>query len=133
MWESGLAIIGRITVIRRGACFFRRTVSTRNGLPPARQKLIQVADVLKEEPSRQIIVEGHTDSTGSAETNRVLSQRRADSVKEFLVSRGMQSDQITTKGMGPSEPVASNATAEGRANNRRVDIILIPPPSQQKK
>jgi outer membrane protein OmpA-like peptidoglycan-associated protein len=102
-------------------------------VPPARQKLIQVADVLKEEPSRQIIVEGHTDSTGSAETNRVLSQRRADSVKEFLVSRGMQGDQITTKGMGPSEPVASNATAEGRANNRRVDIILIPPPSQQKK
>ena len=95
-------------------------------LPNARQNLSQVADALKVDPSRQIVVEGHTDSTGTDAKNQILSQQRAQAVKAFLVSRGMKSDQITPKGEGAGHPIASNDSPEGRANNRRVEIIIVP-------
>jgi outer membrane protein OmpA-like peptidoglycan-associated protein len=93
-------------------------------LPSSRQKLNEVADVLKDQPDRSIVVEGHTDSTGTDEKNEVLSQQRADSVKDYLVSRGVPSERVTTRGFGASHPVTSNNTSEGRANNRRVEIII---------
>jgi OmpA-OmpF porin, OOP family len=65
---------------------------------------------------------GYTDSTGSVESNQRLSQARADSVARFLKARGLQANSIEVKGFGASDPVASNATAEGRAQNRRVEI-----------
>ena len=93
-------------------------------LPSSRQKLNEVADVLKDQPDRGIVVEGHTDSTGTDAKNEVLSQQRADSVKDYLVSRGVPSERVTTRGFGASHPVTSNTTAEERANNRRVEIII---------
>jgi len=93
-------------------------------LPGAQSSLNQVADALKDQSNAQITVEGHTDSTGSDVTNMELSKARAESVGNYLMSRGVPKEQVTTNGLGPSRPVAGNDTPEGRANNRRVEIIV---------
>jgi len=93
-------------------------------LPGAQSGLEQVAEALKARDDTKILVEGHTDSTGSAATNQALSKARADAVGSFLVTRGLPSDRVTTAGIGPSRPVADNNTPEGRANNRRVEIVI---------
>jgi outer membrane protein OmpA-like peptidoglycan-associated protein len=95
-------------------------------LPAAKERLGQVADALKTQEDHKIVVEGHTDSQGSASFNEGLSERRAQSVSTFLVSRGVPKDNIRAEGLGLTRPVADNATAEGRANNRRVEIIVKP-------
>jgi len=69
-------------------------------------------------------VTGHTDSTGAKAANEALSKRRAESVKAYLVEKGLNGERIVTKGVGDSQPVASNKTAAGRAQNRRVDIDI---------
>jgi outer membrane protein OmpA-like peptidoglycan-associated protein len=98
-------------------------------LPGAMMKLNEVADaLLKGNPESKIVVEGHTDSQGSASLNQDLSVRRAQSVRDYLVSRGIAADRITAQGIGPSRPVAPNNTAEGRADNRRVEIVVQPAP-----
>ncbi|WP_437950080.1 OmpA family protein [Sorangium sp. So ce296] len=99
-------------------------------LPIAKEKLNQVATTLKDQGSPPLRIEGHTDSTGSAQANRKLSLARADSVKAHLVSVGLPADKIATVGHGPDRPVADNASAEGRANNRRVEIIVNPTSAQ---
>lgn len=94
-------------------------------LPAAIVKLNEVADALiKGNPDSNITIEGHTDSQGAKDHNMDLSRRRAESVKSQLVSRGVASDRIKTVGVGPERPVANNTSAEGRANNRRVEIIV---------
>jgi len=90
--------------------------------PEAYALLDKAADFLRKNPQHIIEVQGHTDSTGTATWNATLSQRRADSVKKFLVERGVAADHLIAKGYGPSDPVASNATSEGRALNRRVHL-----------
>jgi outer membrane protein OmpA-like peptidoglycan-associated protein len=97
-------------------------------LPAAMVKLNEVADALiKGNPDSNITIEGHTDSQGQRQYNMDLSQKRAESVKGQLVSRGVASDRIKTVGVGPDRPIADNKSAEGRANNRRVEIIVEPP------
>jgi len=93
-------------------------------LPGAQSSLNQVADALKDQSNATITVEGHTDSTGSDTTNIELSKARAESVGNYLMSRGVPKDQVTTVGLGSSRPVAGNDSPEGRANNRRVEIIV---------
>lgn len=93
-------------------------------LPEARTRLDQVAEVLLTTRERHLTVEGHTDSQGSVNFNLDLSQRRADAVRSYLVERGYQGDLIQAHGLGKGSPIADNATAEGRANNRRVEIII---------
>ncbi|MDB4933151.1 MAG: outer membrane protein [Labilithrix sp.] len=96
-------------------------------LPTATTKLDQVADALvKGNPDANITIEGHTDSQGQLQHNMDLSQRRAESVKAQLVSRGVAADRIKTVGVGPDRPIADNKSPEGRANNRRVEIIVGP-------
>jgi outer membrane protein OmpA-like peptidoglycan-associated protein len=95
-------------------------------LPAAQDRLGQVADALKSEEDHKIVVEGHTDSQGSIASNQGLSERRAQSVVTFLVSRGVPADQIRAQGLGSSRPIAENGSPEGRANNRRVEIIVQP-------
>lgn len=93
----------------------------------AQTKLNDVADALtKQDKDSSMVVEGYTDSQGALAMNNELSQKRADSVRTYLVSRGIASDRITAKGMGPASPIADNASPEGRANNRRVEIIVNP-------
>ncbi len=95
-------------------------------LSSAQDKLNQVADVLKDQEEHKISVEGYTDSRGSDATNKLLSRNRADSVRQYLVDRGVLSQHIEASGLGASRPLADNASAEGRANNRRVEIIVTP-------
>jgi len=91
----------------------------------AEDKLSKVAEVLqKQDDSKMITVEGHTDSVGSDEDNMRLSQGRADSVRSYLVSQGVPTARIKAVGRGESMPIADNKTPEGRANNRRVEIIV---------
>lgn len=92
-------------------------------LPSARIRLTEVADALKQSDSA-LTIEGHTDALGPDSYNEELSLRRAEQVRDFLVSRGMPADRISVRGLGEYRPVASNRTPEGRANNRRVEIVL---------
>ncbi len=93
-------------------------------LPGAQIRLNQVADALLETKERKLTVEGHTDSQGSSGYNQELSQRRADAVRSYLISRGYPGDLIQAQGIGENRPVADNSSAEGRANNRRVEIVV---------
>lgn len=88
--------------------------------------LDSVALVLNEYEQTYVDIVGHTDSTGGAELNQRLSERRADSVAQYLKSREVVAARIIARGVGPSSPVASNDTPEGRALNRRVEIVLTP-------
>ncbi|MEO6601956.1 MAG: OmpA family protein, partial [Polyangiaceae bacterium] len=94
-------------------------------LPAARDQLDQVAAALKDQGElKPMVVEGYTDSVGSDSNNQKLSKDRAESVRAYLISKGVPSDKITSVGKGEANPVASNDTAEGRANNRRVEIVI---------
>ncbi len=93
--------------------------------PEGRQVLDQVAAQAQGINLETIIAVGHTDSIGTAEYNQGLSERRANAVKEYLVARGIDPNRIYTEGKGKTQPVASNATREGRARNRRVEIEIV--------
>ena len=79
--------------------------------------------VMGENPSMHVVVDGYTDSIGSDAYNLKLSERRAEAVRDLMVQKGISASRITTHGYGKSRPVASNNTAEGRAENRRVEIV----------
>jgi outer membrane protein OmpA-like peptidoglycan-associated protein len=97
-------------------------------LPIAQQKLNDVAEALKQTADAKTIkVEGYTDSRGADDMNLKLSQQRAETVRNYLVSRGVKGERITAEGKGEQSPIASNDTAEGRANNRRVEIVVQSP------
>ncbi len=99
--------------------------------PGAQMKLNDVATALtKEDPISRMVVEGHTDSQGTASNNQDLSQRRAQAVRDYLVTRGIASDRITAQGFGSTRSVADNNSTEGRANNRRVEIVVQPAAAQ---
>jgi outer membrane protein OmpA-like peptidoglycan-associated protein len=95
--------------------------------PGAASNLGQLVAFLAKYPSRTVAVEGHTDSVGGDDYNLGLSQRRADSVRTQLVSRGVDAARITSMGAGESSPVAGNDTAAGRQQNRRVEVIISNP------
>jgi outer membrane protein OmpA-like peptidoglycan-associated protein len=94
--------------------------------PGARDKLDQVADVLNRYSSTDVAIVGHTDSRGSKESNYELSRRRARAIADVLIADGVGASRISMRGEGESRPVATNATAEGRAQNRRVEISISP-------
>jgi outer membrane protein OmpA-like peptidoglycan-associated protein len=94
-------------------------------LEEAMASLVEVVDLLQSEPDKNIRIEGHTDSTGEADTNLKISEARANSVFEALVSLGVDRNRFTVAGMGEDFPIASNETEEGRRQNRRVDVILL--------
>lgn len=90
-------------------------------------KLSAIADVLAQQPKVRIELVGHTDNRGSDDVNRTLSLQRAESVRKALVERGVATERITTRGAGGDEPLATNATPQGRAINRRVELRVMPP------
>jgi len=95
--------------------------------PGATQTMDYLAAFLNKYPDRKVLIEGHTDSTGSASLNQGLSERRAQSVKTALMGRGISFDRIDTVGYGMDRPVASNDTAAGRQQNRRVEVVISNP------
>jgi outer membrane protein OmpA-like peptidoglycan-associated protein len=93
--------------------------------PDANQSVAKLAEFLKKSPNRNVLIEGHTDSVGKDDYNIALSQKRADSVKARLVGDGIAPARITTVGYGKKFPVASNDTKAGKAQNRRVDVVIL--------
>ncbi len=90
----------------------------------AKKTLKNIAGQLKSEPTLVMTVEGHTDNAGSATKNLKLSEQRAKAVREYLLTAGIAGDHLTAVGRGEEEPVASNKTANGRQQNRRVELII---------
>jgi outer membrane protein OmpA-like peptidoglycan-associated protein len=99
---------------------------------PARQTLDEVAGALQTQPELQVEIQGYTDSTGSDAYNLGLSQRRADAVRAYLIDKGLSASALTAKGYGKGNPIASNSTAEGRAENRRVAFQVTNAPEHVK-
>ena len=92
--------------------------------PEGRDILDRVVKTLKDNPDVKVVVEGHTDSVGSDAYNKKLSERRAEAVKRYLVRQGIDPSRIRTVGYGKSKPIADNSTEEGRAKNRRAEVIV---------
>lgn len=92
--------------------------------PAAREKLAKISGILQAYPDLKMQVEGHTDNVGGDAYNQRLSEQRADSVKTYLVKQGVPDPNVTSQGLGKSDPVASNATPHGRQLNRRVELIV---------
>ena len=93
-------------------------------LPAARERLAKVSGIVLAYPSLHVAIEGHTDSVGSDQYNQDLSEHRAESVRDYFVQQGIQSSAIEARGFGKTDPIASNDTAEGRQQNRRVELVL---------
>ena len=85
---------------------------------------MQTADTLNANPGVAVEIAGHTDSDGDAEYNQDLSDRRANAVRDYLISRGVSGSRLSAAGYGESQPVADNATVEGKAQNRRVELRI---------
>ena len=94
-------------------------------LPGAQQRLIPLAEFLNGEPEARIRIVGHTDSQGGDDFNQNLSQRRAQAVGSYLMTQGIANTRVEVAGMGESQPIASNDTAAGRAENRRVEVTIL--------
>jgi len=92
--------------------------------PGAMHRLQMLATVLREHPERHVIIEGYTDNIGSVSSNRDLSQRRADAVRNFLIQNGVDPSRISAQGYGEASPVAPNTTEAGRLQNRRVEVVI---------
>jgi outer membrane protein OmpA-like peptidoglycan-associated protein len=133
--EQATADLQRIANVKQDS---RGTVITLSGqvlfrtdkaelLPGAEAKLDEVARALtQQDRNARIVVEGHTDSRGGEAYNLDLSTQRAETVRDYLSAHGVAVDRIEAKGLGESQPVGNNSTAEGRANNRRVEIVVEP-------
>lgn len=100
-------------------------VNTATLTADSREVLDRMAAALRANPRLKAEVAGHTDNTGDPAYNNRLSQRRAEAVREYLISRGVAAENLTARGYGPQRPIASNATREGRARNRRVELLLV--------
>ena len=92
--------------------------------PVAREKLAKISGIVLAYPDLKLAIEGNTDSVGSDAMNQVLSERRASSVMEYLASQNIPAASMTSQGFGKTQPVASNDTAEGRQQNRRVEMVV---------
>jgi outer membrane protein OmpA-like peptidoglycan-associated protein len=115
----------RTVITLDGSVLF--TSDSANLLAPAMSKLQKVAEVITEyDDDYQITIEGHTDSRGSSKHNHDLSEKRAEAVKQFLVGKGVKPEVVKAVGMGEDVPVAPNTTPEGRADNRRVEVVIEP-------
>ena len=90
----------------------------------AREKLARIAGIVLNYPGLKLEAEGHTDNVGTEELNQKLSEQRADSVRQYLISQGIPDSSVTSSGKGFSVPVAPNDTAAGRQKNRRVELIV---------
>jgi outer membrane protein OmpA-like peptidoglycan-associated protein len=92
--------------------------------PEAREKLAKVAGIISGHPGLRLAVEGHTDSVGNDDYNQRLSEDRGGSVRDYLITQGMAGGSVSSKGFGKTQPVASNETASGRQQNRRVELVI---------
>jgi outer membrane protein OmpA-like peptidoglycan-associated protein len=126
--DANCRIIEQSVIVRAVDFEFNSTRLT----APAQETLDQVAGALQSQPELLVEIQGHTDSIGTDAYNLNLSKRRAESVKSYLVSKGLAASSLTAQGYGKAKPIASNATAEGRAQNRRVEFEVTNAPAHVK-
>lgn len=93
--------------------------------PESTPTLQEIIDLLQQHPDLRLRIEGHTDNTGSAETNQTLSEQRAGAIRNYLVQQGIDGGRLEAAGFGQTQPSADNATPEGRQQNRRVELVRI--------
>jgi len=93
-------------------------------LPGARERLAKISGIVLAYPTLKLQVEGHTDAIGSDDYNQQLSEARAEAVRDYLIQQGISQNEITARGLGKTQPIASNDTPEGRQQNRRVELVL---------
>ena len=91
----------------------------------AKSEIDKLVKLLDDYPGASLIVDGHTDATGTETYNQWLSEKRAESVKKYAVANGLDESRVSTNGYGPSKPIASNTTKEGRQQNRRVEVTIV--------
>lgn len=125
--ENGIEIVNTgdrlIVTMQQDILFATNSTALR---PDLRSGLTRMAAHLREYDASDVLVIGHTDNTGDAAYNQSLSERRALAVSEALMDTGVHPDRLRTSGRGERQPIASNLTAEGRAQNRRVEIVILP-------
>jgi len=93
-------------------------------LPESKPQLDEIGRALSDQPKLALVIEGHTDSVGVADSNQVLSERRANAVRDYLITNSkVAPGRLTAVGYGSSRPIAANDTPEGRAHNRRVELV----------
>lgn len=117
--ESWKTVVTQKLITIEGTSFDTNSAKLK---PEADKKLGEVVDFATQNKDANLAITGYTDSRGSDKLNQGLSERRAESVKAYLVKKGISAERITTKGEGAANPVGDNATKEGRAQNRRVEI-----------
>jgi len=127
--ESGCPKKYKLIVVTEQKIELKQTVFFETGKAKIEKKsyemLKEVADAVKSTPSiKKVVVEGHTDNVGGRENNIKLSQKRAESVKEFLVDEGVEGKKLQAIGYGPDKPISSNSTKKGQAKNRRVEFKI---------
>lgn len=110
---------GLVTKLKSDILFDTGKADLKGG---AKKSIGDMGAIMKKYPENVLTIKGYTDSTGSAQTNEALSQKRADAVRKQLIASGIPAATITTMGMGPQDPVGDNSTADGRKANRRVDV-----------
>ena len=110
-------------VVISGGILFQTDSATLS--PTAENVVTRISDTMKQNPNLKVAVVGHTDSTGDFNYNIRLSERRAKAIVQALVKDGVAADRLAAVGVGPLSPAATNDTAEGRAQNRRVELVLI--------
>lgn len=99
--------------------------------PQFQPVLSRLSQSIQQYPDTIVQIEGHTDSTGAASFNQTLSENRAESVRSYMTQRGVESNRLIAVGYGASRPVADNGTPQGRAQNRRVEVLIVPAQAQQ--
>ena len=123
--ENGCPVLfeqGKTSVILKGVTF---ATGKADLTPEGEESLKQVAASLAARPDVRVEVQGHTDNTGARRVNMRLSKARAEAVEKFLEANGVSPSQLTAKGYGPDKPIASNKTKDGRAQNRRVELVQV--------
>jgi outer membrane protein OmpA-like peptidoglycan-associated protein len=115
-------VVDRKFVIKKRINF---KVAKADILPSSFGLLDEIADVIKQNEVKKLLIAGHTDSTANEDFNLRLSLARANSVKNYLVSKGVAEDVLTTQGFGKRKPIATNATEAGRRENRRVEFFIL--------
>ena len=120
--EKGCPLVGEKLLILRGINFDFDSATIKED---SETILDEAVNTLKENPSIKTKIEGHTDATGTEEYNLGLSQRRADAVRDYLISQGIAGERLSTVGQGEAYPITSNDTREGRSKNRRIEFVVV--------